>query len=127
MRLSDAITLGSTVVKPKPGDWRTCAFGAATKAMGIPAGDIDQIEDEWPWLEANCHEPLTEIIRLFDQRVCRGEMTLDQLIAHVRQIEPPCECGQFDCCCARVEDLLASHDVTEGDLECSHDLHAVEG
>ena len=108
MRLSDAMTLGSTLVRFQPGNWSCCAVGAAATAVGVPHGEerVEGIREQWPWLTSNCDERLIELVTLFDRRVCRGEMTLDQLIEHVRQIEPPCECGVCDCVCARVEHLM---------------------
>jgi hypothetical protein len=113
MRLSDAIALGSTMVKMKPCMWESCPLGVAAKAVGVfPEGYschqeiADRIMDEWPWLRANEAEGLRKIMKLFDWRVCDGDLTLNDLIYFVRQIEPPCECGVRNCVCARVEGLL---------------------
>jgi hypothetical protein len=129
MRLSEAMILGSTIVKLQAGCWTTCAIGAAAKAVGIKAdriGHVEGILDEWPWLEANNEAALCEIATLFDQRVCRGEMTFDELCAYVRQIEPPCECGVRSCCCERVEELLCSvvspHSLAEDEVRLSNAL-----
>jgi hypothetical protein len=117
VRLSSAMILGSTMVRLKPSSWHSCALGAAGKAVGIlpnpdaPGKVVEAILDQWPWLEANNEQPMIEITTLFDQRVCRGDMTFDQLVEYVRQIEPPCPCGVRDCVCSRVEGLLET--VTE--------------
>lgn len=124
MRLSDAVVLGSTMIELKPANWHSCALGAAGRAVGIlpdlkhPGKVVEHILDQWPWLEANHENRMCEIVTLFDQRVCRGEMTMDQLIEHIRQIEPPCECGVRDCVCARVEHLMPSSvEVVTEELE----------
>ncbi len=123
MRLSDAMVLGSTMMVLKPQNWHCCVLGAAGRAAGIlpnpdrPGIVVDIILDEWPWLASNNEERLCEIATLFDQRVCKGEMTLDALIEHVRQIEPPCECGVRDCVCARVEHLIPAVNERELELE----------
>lgn len=108
MRLSDAMVLGSTLVKMHPGCWETCAIGAAASAVGIPVDDarVESIIDEWPWLQANNDRYFMEILTLFDQKVCQHRMSMEALIAYVRQIEPPCDCGVRDCVCARVEGLM---------------------
>ena len=106
------------MVKLRPGYWSSCAIGAAGRAVGIPVADVERILDEWPWLEVLQEYYLCEIITLFDERVCRGEMTFDQLVAHVAQIEPPCECGVRDCVCDRIEGLLpASVEVVAEEFE----------
>jgi hypothetical protein len=113
--------LGSTIVELKPGNWNTCALGVAATAIGIP-GDgllrVPRIRSEWPWLNADSDGPMREICSLFDQRVCRGDMSFDQLVEFVRQIEPPCECGVRSCVCARIEGLLpASVEVVAEEFE----------
>lgn len=64
-----------------------------------------------------------EIMELFDNKVSTGHMTLDQLVEHVRSIEPPCgECCDFDCCCergAQVEAMLmATQAAASPSLAC---------
>jgi hypothetical protein len=112
VRLSDAMLLGSTMIELRPSNWHSCAIGAAGRAVGIlpdlehPGRVVENILDYWPWLEANHENRLCEIVTLFDQRVCRREMSLDQLIEFVRSIEPPCSCGSYNCCCTRVEQVM---------------------
>jgi hypothetical protein len=102
------------MIELKSGRWDVCILGAAAQAVGIQIdsegsnGFVERILDEWPWLEANDESPLVEILTLFDQRVCRREMSLESLIQHIRQIEPPCSCGVRGCVCERIEGLLES-------------------
>lgn len=120
MKLSDAIMMGSMLGRMESSDINTCALGVAATAVGIPLQKalvipdvIDRyraIADRWPWLSSNNSEKMNDIMELFDNNVSTGHMTLDQLVDHVRSIEPPCgECCSFDCCCergARVEEEL---------------------
>ena len=112
MRLSSAMMLGSTMIELKPCNWQNCAIGVAARAVGMEFPEsfteshLDRILDEWPWLRTNCDERLCEILVLFDQRVCRGEMTFDELCAHVASIEPPCDCGVRDCVCDRISGMM---------------------
>lgn len=113
MKLSDAVTLGSSIVKLKPHSWNFCAIGAAVQAEGMMTASAKEKDiigaalGYWPWLESNDNAMLEEIANLFDTKVCNGRMTLDQLIEYIAQIEPPCECGVRDCGCH----LLAEQDV----------------
>ncbi len=77
------------------------------------------VVERWPWLQGNVRlrlyvEFATRLARrdanlnnadavtaLFDGPVCRGEMTLEQLVDLVAAVEPECgECCRFDCACA---------------------------
>ena len=136
MRLSDAMMLGSMMVSMKPGNWRACALGVAGTAVGIPVHQKRRHEaicDVWPWLASNHDERLCEIVELFDQRVCGGDMTFNELVEYVRSIEPDCDCGTRNCCCNRVTDeevealLAVAHDVAHRALQSSHHGQAVEG
>lgn len=107
--LSDAMMLGSTMIELKPCDWLHCAIGVAAQAAGIDmefAGRTDRIRDQWPWLASNNDERMCEIMTLFDQRVCRGEMSFEALVQYVASIEPACECGVRDCVCERINGMM---------------------
>jgi len=115
MKLSSALELGSVLGGMKPQDINNCALGRAADAVGIPkqarpastCTRIDAIYDRWPWLAANNEEHGQAIMELFDHHVCKGTMTLNALIEHIKTIEPSCPtCCGFDCCCARAEYLL---------------------
>jgi len=107
MKLSEAMMLGSTTCKMLPADINSCALGCAGNAVGIPLcvareggwQRLQAIQDRWPWLS----DSLSEVIwTLFDNHVCCGEMTLEQLVDYVRSVEPACgECNQFECSCPR--------------------------
>ena len=102
MKLSDAILLGSTFVEMLPGCWDKCALGAAAQAVGIRPHHED-ICAYWPWLAVDDCGPMCTIAAWFDDRVCNGKMTMDQLIKAVRQEEPACgECNTRKCCCRSV-------------------------
>lgn len=98
MRLSEAINLGSTTVKMEPANISCCALGAACNAVGI-SDDADRysaMRARWPWLNSGGYvtadgyscRAATAIYTRFDENVCGGEMTLEQLIDYVRSIEP---------------------------------------
>lgn len=115
MRLSEAIMLGSTTCKMVAGDWNSCALGCAGNAVGIEQGDANykmsdgrrrwhHIDDAWPWLSK---EPILswDIWLMFDNEVCEGKKTLEQLADFVRSIEPDCgECNLRKCVCEQVVD-----------------------
>lgn len=99
MKLSEAIVLGSVLVEMKPGCWSTCALGGAARAVGIPPTP-ESVLDQWPWLEPYAEAALTQIVTWFDDWVCEGEMTLDELADIVRRMEPSCgQCNVHDCPC----------------------------
>ena len=123
MRLSDAAMLGSLMQRYEVRDWNSCFLGLAANAVGVPrvseikattiagmsgefacfdvSGRIEGILAHWPWLASNENEHMYEITHLFDHG-----MPFDKLVEYVRTIEPPCECGVRECCCARMEYLL---------------------
>jgi hypothetical protein len=120
MKLSEAMMLGSTLVKMRAGDWNNCALGVAAQAAGISAqGRSGPIYRKWPWLEIRVEASeffhashilcpilwITEIWARFDKLVVCGEMTFEQLVDYVRSIEPECgECNRFQCTCVKVEE-----------------------
>lgn len=127
MKLSTAMMLGSTTCRMEPGEWNTCALGAAANAVGLcPVFSttlfgqpvdctnvrIDQLNKTWPWLELSlADEPVdeeskgNEIWRLFDEEVCDGTMTFEQLVDYVSKIEPHCgSCNRYDCRCVQKMD-----------------------
>jgi hypothetical protein len=86
------------------------------------------IYNQWPWLEQNREDSspvnyvmpngtfetrinylnceflpaATHIYNRFDSMVCKGLMTLEQLVDYVRSIEPECgDCNRFDCLCVQ--------------------------
>lgn len=109
MRLSEAIMLGSATCKMEPGDWNSCALGCAMNAEGIrqypdPGGLGRSAESTilWPWIWVGSPggNSFAETIWLrFDSDVCRGRMSLEQLVDYVRSIEPNCDCNRFNCDC----------------------------
>lgn len=125
MRLSDAIMMGSMLCRMKMCDINACAIGVAATAVGIRKSNpsrsnerYDSISIQWPWLASNHNERMWEITELFDNKVSTSQMTIEQLVDHVRSIEPSCgECCSFDCCCergARVEaEFLAQGVLSE--------------
>lgn len=99
MRLSTAMMLGASTCKMIPGDINSCALGAALNAVG--AARVDGIFDMsrvveskrlWPWLTEIC--PCcsfaygSHIAITFNTKVCKGEMTFEQLVDWVRSVEP---------------------------------------
>ena len=105
MRLSQAMMLGSTVVKLRTGDLRYCAYGAALRSEGArPA--YSEVIRLWPWTQHGNDNYLCElgvsVYQKFDLNVCNGEMTFEQLVDYVRSIEPECgECNRFECICPK--------------------------
>lgn len=110
MKLSEAMMLGSATCKMVAGDWNSCALGAAANAIGIPQSKVlfgvgrgHAIRAAWPWLETRQPSELlsiSEIVFRFDNEVCEGKMTFEQLVDYVRSIEPECgECNRFECTC----------------------------
>jgi hypothetical protein len=125
VKLSEAMMLGSTTCKMVPGDWNTCALGAAANAVGIAKQMIihrdlitgtvfltnraSAIWARWPWLAT--HPSLRGNVGIglivaskFDNSVCRGLMTFEQLVDWIRSIEPDCgECNMYQCACQKTE------------------------
>jgi hypothetical protein len=113
MKLSEAMMLGSATCKMYPGNWNSCALGAAANAVGIPAKYANDpgpprcvsILNYWPWLDTSHDYPGSPpwggiIASRFDYQVCRGTMTYEQLVDYVRAVEPECgECCKFKCTC----------------------------
>lgn len=134
MKLSEAVLLGSTIVKPRRGqEWARngsgCARGMALEAVGLRRKKADQrtrFEEQWPWtkIKLNVHrdgffacgcsadyDPESSeedrimtfsdlIAHMFDAHVmlvpsdglvviaCSTKMTLDDLVAYIRTVEP---------------------------------------
>lgn len=61
MKLSEAMMLGSTTCRMIPGDWNSCALGAALNAIGVPQQDAltkkcprsGAVKAIWPWLASS--------------------------------------------------------------------------
>ena len=125
-KLSEAIMLGSATCKMVAGDINSCAYGAALNAMGVEKAPVENdmdwfidgqsrmeaIKQLWPWTYGNSPisiSPLAQTIwQKFDDEVCGGKMTLEQLVDYVRTIEPECgECHRFDCLGHASEDVIA--------------------
>lgn len=139
MKLSEAMMLGSTVMKMEPRNWNSCALGCAGTAIGIPQVEGDMynatsraqpIQKAWPWLKGTCEKEwiaggfiaiadiqAERIWLRFDNLVCNGEMTFEALVDYVRSIEPECgECNRFECTCAPKEAVPETKLVTAGQL-----------
>jgi hypothetical protein len=111
MRLSEAMMLGAATCKMEPGDIRSCAIGAGLNAEGdqsFAIGRYFAASRIWPWLgelktlrgdRFLVPDMMGRITRRFDDEVCYGEMTLEQLVDYVRSIEPDCDCNRFNCDC----------------------------
>lgn len=108
MRLSQAIILGSTITEPKAHNINHCALGMAANATGIPPyQDCDRfgftrratIRIAWPWLQND--DSWNSITSIFNSLVAPGFMSLDQLVAFIKRIEPDCDCSRFNCDCAK--------------------------
>jgi hypothetical protein len=126
VKLSSAMILGMQALRLSPGDINFDILGVAANAVGISrAGDSgDSIQaryegllDQWPWLARQIpvegkdfyRTLLMEISYRFDQQVCGGEITLNDLLVYVRSLEPECgKCCNYDCACERAERLLQS-------------------
>lgn len=107
MKLSEAILLGSTVVRcgerhdPKFED-RTAKVGCALDMACVAAGGRNWYETEryWPWTGERAPKEIVEfaqsvpewkfvIAKLYDCRVLRDKTwTLDQLVSWVASVEP---------------------------------------
>lgn len=110
MRLSEAILLGSTSVRPlagrmikfQNGETFGCALGMACTAAAVPFFQSQEFYDEWPWLKNHftlpCCGGQTEyfgssvIVHVFDYHIMevnKPHWTLEQLVDWVRSVEPP--------------------------------------
>ncbi len=109
MKLSEAIVLGSTVVRPLGGGIasdprrQTCAFMMAAAALDKPACLWAEAPTVWPWISRYfAHVPcgcrgwdrylpanyMTAIIHVFACHVATKEWTLDELAAWIASVEP---------------------------------------
>jgi hypothetical protein len=109
MKLSDAISLGRVLLKPKAqflvdGEGGGCALGMGLIAIGFKVQDPRSIAEPvevWPWLEEWVERPCCShhpeqggdiITHIFDDHIMRMSVderwTLDQLIDWVRKVEP---------------------------------------
>ncbi len=109
MKLSEAIVLGSTVVRPPAGglasdpNRQTCAFMMAAAALSKPACLWAEAPTTWPWLKRQLlHVPcgcrgwdrylpanyMTAVIHVFACHVAIKEWTVDQLADWVATVEP---------------------------------------
>jgi hypothetical protein len=123
MKFSEAFMLGITTCKLLPRDVNSCAFGCALNAMGVPQvangkRTVDTIPRYrelarlWPWLSTGAEigmgimrEPVPSavgesIYTKFDEEVCTGKMTLEELHDYIKSVEPECECCRSRCDCA---------------------------
>lgn len=125
MKLSEAMMLGSVTCKMEPSNLSTCALGAAANAVGIPTfEDLPipglrpaEIAKTWPWLLTARFAPQppwrlwgAHIADLFNQQVCRENLTYEQLVDYVASVEPGCgECNERVCSCVglRIEEVPA--------------------
>jgi len=104
-KLSDAILLGATITDSRPYHLNHCALGMAANAVGIKKcadasypSRFELILNYWPWLFNTTY--WNHIAGAFNEQVCRGKMTLEQLVDWVRAAEPACDCHRFNCDCA---------------------------
>ncbi len=109
MKLSEAIVLGSTVVRPLAGglatdpNRQTCAFMMAAAALSKPACLWAEAPTTWPWLMRQlAHVPcgcrgwdrylsanyMTAIIHTFACHVATKEWSVEQLADWVASVEP---------------------------------------
>lgn len=115
MRLSEAMMLGEVMLPRNDGKtwlsgynfYRTpplqptcgCAIGRAWLANGGSMENYEMTQSflqMWPWLTPS----ITGGISIQFSRVHSGNMTFEQLVDHVRSIEPSCdERCEFECVC----------------------------
>lgn len=124
MKLSDAAVMGSMITEMCRGSWSGCFLAAAARAVGISDWETDKktsrlvrdIRKYWPWLtelyeEVNpFRDHLGFIIDSYD-RLDSSAMNFEQLVVHVRSIEPDCgTCNRFRCTCVglRIEEVPAA-------------------
>lgn len=119
MRLSEAIMLGSATCRLVSGDIDSCAIGCALNAEGVARGGRERYHAasrNWPWIGTIIDggsgrfyipEAMGNITRRFDNFVCEGTMTLEQLADYVRSIEPDCDCNRFNCDCKSKQEAPA--------------------
>jgi hypothetical protein len=124
MKLSEAMMLGEVMMPKNNGntwfgtqvgryDDCGCAIGRAWFAVGrkvsewTVTGNNSGFEAEWPWLSGN----YAGQISIYFKEVLESKMTFEQLVHHVRSIEPSCgECNHFECTCsANSETTEVSH------------------
>lgn len=126
MKLSEAIVLGSNVIRPLAGGLaedpsrQTCAFMMAAAALSKPACLWAEAPMEWPWLTRHLmHVPcgcrgwdryltanyMTAVIHIFSCHVATKEWTVEQLADWVASVEPedeltniPAETEDFAVC-----------------------------
>lgn len=55
----------------------------------------------------------SQIWEKFDNWVCGGHITYEQLCDWVRSVEPDCDCNRFNCTCA-TKKIEAQQEVTVG-------------
>lgn len=96
MKVSEAIDLGRTI--ETPGDhmsYKTCALGVAMAAMGIPKEERSgtMAGELWPWIcpggyaAGGALDGIQGRISFLYAKVAWGFMTMDELIARVREYE----------------------------------------
>lgn len=116
MKLSEAMMLGSCLVKMEPMNMASCAYGVALKSIGLNGEDggigprYDLLIQSWPWLNNgdgtgwNLSDTACSIYEMFDYDVCGSKITFEELIDYVRSVEPSCgECNRFECDCVKEE------------------------
>ena len=122
MKLSEAMSLGCTMSSTREANWQNCALGIAANAVGLDGCHSGVrlliIGDEWPWLVKNHCYHATKIMTAFDTQVLAGTMTMEELIAYVRSVEPQCDCNTFGCCCARIAHLVPENISDEATADC---------
>lgn len=129
MRLSDAMLMGRNLCSMEAGNWNSCALGVAGTAVGVPRARVvvlhsdnpgirpslrilylmedestrgEAIRAKFPWIKdvVGPHSYQRAIFERFDDAVCCGRMTFEQLVDYVRSVEPDCEtCCKFECSC----------------------------
>lgn len=126
MKFSLAVFLGASTCKMVASDINSCAIGSALNAMGVATGI--EANDRyaaatciWPWLHDSLPYPLhltfcnypslmermaaltymQLVWQYFDDHVCEGRMTLEELTDLIAIMEPDCDCNQFNCNCEK--------------------------
>ena len=121
MKLSEAMMLGDSLRKRDPrvylggskGCRYGCALGGAVLATGYQTGQASEelMAERWPWL-TDMESPHGCTYAAYigcDSKagftaVIEGKITFEQLVDHVRSIEPECgECNRFQCTCVKAE------------------------